>query len=210
MAEKNPFNMGIGYVGDPNVQFMRKMRWTMEFHYDAGAAGSTPTSPAGPGKTVGPYLVNVTARPSISFEETEVHFLHERIYLSGKPSYEPISMTMYDIAGNSEVARWLYEVYKFGKHGRSGPMSETLWYKWTGYLAMYNGESDKIQEWILHGCWPTQVNYGDLDYTASDTANVEVTLRFDSIDLTYPELPGTTGNLAISDPGNFSTNNAGV
>jgi len=40
-------------------------------------------------------------------------------------------------------------------------------------------EGNALEEWTIENCWPQTVNWGDLDYTSSDTADIEMTLRYD-------------------------------
>lgn len=152
------------------------------------------------------HTCHVAKRPSVQIEKTQIYFLHERQHLAGLPSWEPLTLTLYDVAGEAEVARWLYQVYQFGKHGNSGPMSETQYYKARGFLVMWDGEGIPLQSWILHGCWPEQVDWGDLDYESSDVAQIEITMSIDSADLIYDRNGHGKGNLGEYNPGiNFST-----
>ena len=36
-----------------------------------------------------------------------------------------------------------------------------------------------VEKWIMQGCMITSSNFGDLDYSSSDIADISVTLRFD-------------------------------
>jgi hypothetical protein len=36
-----------------------------------------------------------------------------------------------------------------------------------------------IEKWILQGTMVTSANFGDLDYSSSDIADISTTLRFD-------------------------------
>jgi hypothetical protein len=46
-------------------------------------------------------------------------------------------------------------------------------------LKLLDGKGSPMETWHLYGCWPQSANWSDLDYSSSDTADVELTLRFD-------------------------------
>lgn len=154
------------------------------------------------------HVVHVASRPHITLERTEIHFQHETYYIPGRPSFDPIELTIYDVQGQSELARWIWKVYRFGKRGKSGEMALTRHIKYNGYLTMWDGEGRAIQSWILYGCWPFDVDWGGLDYSSSDTADISVSISFDNIELKYDDTPAGKGNLATRSPGDFNTTNS--
>ena len=52
-------DMGLGLLGNDNIVFKRKYRWTMEFFCPCDSV-------------IGSHLVKVASRPNISIEETEI------------------------------------------------------------------------------------------------------------------------------------------
>jgi hypothetical protein len=46
-------------------------------------------------------------------------------------------------------------------------------------LEMLDPTGVVIEKWILQGTMITSANFGDLDYSSSDIADISVTLRFD-------------------------------
>jgi len=58
-----------------------------------------------------------------------------------------------------------------------------------GYAAFYQKEINLkmldpvgavVQDWLLQGVWIQDVNFGDLDYSVSDPAEITLVLRFNS------------------------------
>jgi hypothetical protein len=173
-------DMGIGKLGlTQGLLFKRKFRWL--FQVDGINGG---------GKSVPPDYVKVASRPNISFEETEINFLHGKMYIPGKATFETVSVTYYDVAPvKSDTILYLYDwigsVYDFlGRNGnRINPKMSTNasgpgGYAATGTLTMLDGGGLKLESWYLYDCWPQSVNFGDLDYSSNEEATLELTLRY--------------------------------
>lgn len=201
-----PFNMDIGYIsgekGSENV-FKRKFRWTLSMgNYLGGAVGDD---------TEGGYMwyARVANRPTLTVEETQIDHLHEKHYISGKPTWETIGITIYDVKktiGSSSASElslhlWLNSVFRFSDNNQFAPPTgnyrsydmgdHNLEYKKDLTLRMLDGHGATMESWILSGAWPTSTVWGDLDYSSSDTADVEITVRFDRAKF-YPAEPSSS------------------
>ncbi|MCI0560364.1 MAG: hypothetical protein MN733_17910, partial [Nitrososphaera sp.] len=97
------YNMGMGPLGDPNIEPKRRFRFLFEVSFCNGT------------KTVPPYFVKMAARPDLSIEETELNFLNSKTWITGKPSWEQISVTYMDIStgDNFQLWSWIGTVYNF-------------------------------------------------------------------------------------------------
>ena len=170
--------MGVGAVGigDPNVIFKRKFRWTVQIAGN-GACGAT-QSPA--------YFVKVAARPSIQFEETEVHFMNDKIYIPGKATWEPITITFLDCNqfGTPQLLTWLSSVYNFSQASSRTMGSKRSAYSASVVLKMYDGCGGIMETWNLADAWPQAMNFGDLDYANSEVADIQITLRYSMVTYT--------------------------
>jgi hypothetical protein len=170
--------MGLGLLGEANIVFKRKYRWTMKFY--------TPCK-----SVIGEHLVKVSSRPNISIEETEINFLHGKMWIPGKATWETISVTFYDIAvkgadtGSNGIYTWLATVYDFtdntclNQSSRRGTEdSASKGYAGKVALTMFDGCGTELERWTLGHCWPQAINFGELDYSSSEEATIEVTLRY--------------------------------
>ena len=170
--------MGVGLIGigDPNIIFKRKFRWTLQITGNGSCGGAT--SP--------PYFVKVASRPSIQFDETEVHFMNDKIYIPGKPTWEPITVTFLDTNqfGTPELLTWLSSVYDFSKASSRKMSSKRSAYTASVSLTMYDGCSAPLENWVLADAWPSAMNFGDLDYSSSEIADIQVTLRYSMVSYT--------------------------
>jgi len=200
VADDNTFGWAIneGSVIAPQLEYLRKNRWVLEILMPASFASGPDESSA---ESVGLRInCSTAARPSISFEETEVHRINGRVYLAGKPTYEPMSVTFYDsipIGGvniatpSRTLESWRRQIYAPEKGDAFGSV---VAYKAVARLMMLSpsqqipndGSIDNLeypessfQDWLIYGLFPQTINYSDLDYSASDVQMVEVTFRYD-------------------------------
>jgi hypothetical protein len=184
--------MGIGLLGDKNIVFKRKFRWTFQVQ-DICGSSSIPES-----------FVKLAARPNLSIEETEINFLNAKTWIPGKGSWNTISVTYIDVAnvqGTSlnasqgspdNLYKWLASVYDFRGQGAGATPgqlnngSRRRDYAATGVLNLYDGCGGTLETWYLNDMWPTEVNFGELDYAASEEVTIELTLRYSAVEF----LPG--------------------
>jgi hypothetical protein len=174
-------NMGIGNIGlSSNLFFKRKFRWTF-FVYNIGGV---------PAKVIPVDYVKVANRPNVSFEETEINYLHGKMYIPGKATFDAVTVTYYDISQKNgqtieALYDWIGSVYDFlGPAGpvrnpkMSGVASGIGGYAAESLLTMFDGCGSELERWYLNSCWPQAVNFGDLDYSNNEEATIEVTIRY--------------------------------
>lgn len=175
MADRKP--MGIGVIGQPDVTFKRKFRWTFEvFGFCDNQKNVVPES-----------FVTMSSRPNLTIEETEINHLNAKTWIPGKSSWETITVTYLDVAHNEmkSLWTWLATVYDFTDPVGLKQGTKRDWDA-TGVLTMYDGCGTIIETWEMKHMFPTAVNFGDLDYSSNDISTIELTLRYS--DVTYKSL----------------------
>jgi tail tube protein gp19 len=180
-------NMGIGMLGDPSTQFKRKFRFLFGMTYCNGSG------------TVGASFVKTASRPSISIEETEINFLNEVSWIPGKAKWETIDVTYLDANDDttSDLFSWLASVYDFTNPCRNMG-SKQIDYAGEANLVMLDGCGNPIERWVMGNVWPTSIKFGELDYSSSDIAEIQLTLRYSQVSYTnycgdQPEPCGCSG-----------------
>ncbi len=170
MADRQP--MGIGQVGRADIPFKRKFRFTFEIQ---GFCDNEKN-------TVPKNFVTVASRPNLTIEETEINYLNAKTWIPGKASWETITVSYLDVAHEEmrTLWNWLATVYDFTDPVMLGQAEKRDWDA-TGILNMYDGCGTLLEGWELQHMWPTSINFGDLDYSVSDIANIELTLRFSDV-----------------------------
>jgi hypothetical protein len=173
--------MDIGQIGNDNITFKRKFRWILYLgNYEM-------------------YMAKMASRPKLNVEETVVDHLHEKHYLSGKPSWDTVNMTLYDVKTSNDVGdpsantslliNWVRSVFNISQNPAFTSAGTTynfldmgdhdLEYKQDLTIQMLNGHGQIMETWWLVGAFPTSAAWGDLDYASNDTADLELTVRFD-------------------------------
>lgn len=170
MAERKP--MGIGVIGQPDMVFKRKFRWTFEI---LGFCDNEKNA-------VPEHFVSVASRPNLSVEETEINHLNAKTWIPGKAAWETITVTYLDVAHTEmrSLWNWLATVYDFTDPINLKQGNKRDWDA-TGVLSMYDGCGVLIEAWQMQHMFPTAINFGDLDYSSSDIATIELTLRYSDV-----------------------------
>jgi hypothetical protein len=170
MAERKP--MGIGVIGQPDIVFKRKFRWTFEVQ---GFCNNE--------KNVIPeHFVKIASRPNVSIEETEINHLNAKTWIPGKASWEAITVTYIDVAHTEmrSLWNWLATTYDFTDPINLKQGNKRDWDA-TGVLNLYDGCGVLLEGWQLQHMWPQAINFGDLDYSSSEEATIELTLRYSDV-----------------------------
>jgi hypothetical protein len=178
-CDVSQLNMGLGDLGTGNVVFKRKFRWTFEINW---CCNSTPA------RQVPASFVKMGNRPQIEIDETEINYLNGKMFIPGKGTWQPLSVTYYDVAGagvsgsaTSELLSWIASVYEFNEPNCLRMNSTVDSYAGQAKLMLYDGCGNPLEAWVLNDCWPKTVNWGDLDMGSSDACTIELTLRYSSV-----------------------------
>lgn len=160
-------DMGIGQIGKPGVIVKRKFRWTLAIDTPSGSI------PA--------YYCKLASRPNLSIEPTEINYLNSTQWLPGKARWEPISVTYIDVAVSSmqPLWSWITSIYDFNSN--SYRMSEKAGWNATATLRMLDGCGSTLETWTLGSVFPESIDFGDLDYSSSEEATIELSLRYSEV-----------------------------
>ena len=124
------------------------------------------------------YLIKTANRPSISFEEVELHHMNIRRYIKGKATWETLEITLYDPVVPS-AAQAVMEWVRLSHESVTGRDGYSDFYKKDVTFNMLGPVGDVVEEWLLKGTYIETANFGDLDYASSDPAEITLTLKYD-------------------------------
>jgi hypothetical protein len=130
------------------------------------------------------WFVISTARPKINIGEVEIPFLNTSTYVAGRFTWESIDVTFKDPIGPS-AAQALMEWVRLHAESVTGRMGYAAGYKKDIELEMLDPTGVVVEKWILQGTFLTNVDFGSLDYSSEDIAEISVTLRPDRCILVY-------------------------
>jgi hypothetical protein len=124
------------------------------------------------------WYVKSASRPKYTSEETEIPFLNTSTYVVGRFKWETISVTFRDPIGPS-ATQALMEWVRLHSESVTGRQGYAAGYKKDIELEMLDPTGVIIEKWILQGTMLNDVDFGSLDYSSSDIAEITATLRFD-------------------------------
>lgn len=167
-------DIGIPGVGTGILQPKLKNRWRITFANLGGGVDSQPLSM---------QAITVT-RPVLNFEEVQLDRYNSRAWVAGKHTFEPMTLTFEDdVTGSAskvlqeqlQKQQWL-----IGAEGQwLAASGEGSLYKFVTYLDLLDGNDTVIEKWTAEGCWIQNIDYTDLDFSASEAVQITTTIRYD-------------------------------
>lgn len=130
------------------------------------------------------WFVMSTSRPKINIGEVEIPFLNTSTWVAGRFTWDTIDITFKDPIGPS-AAQALMEWVRLHAESVTGRMGYAAGYKKNVELEMLDPAGVVIEKWILEGTFLTNVDFGSLDYSSEDIAEITATLRPDRCILVY-------------------------
>ncbi len=130
------------------------------------------------------WFVVSTSRPKITIGEVEIPFLNTSTYVAGRFNWESIDVTFKDPIGPS-ATQALMEWVRLHAESVTGRMGYAAGYKKDIELEMLDPTGVVVEKWILQGTFLTNADFGSLDYSSEDIAEITVTLRPDRFILVY-------------------------
>ena len=130
------------------------------------------------------WFVISTSRPKVTINEVEIPFLNTSTYVAGRFNWESIDVTFKDPIGPS-AAQALMEWVRLHAESVTGRMGYAAGYKKDIELEMLDPTGVVVEKWILQGTFLTNVDFGSLEYSDDEIADISATLRMDRCILVY-------------------------
>lgn len=130
------------------------------------------------------WFVISTKRPSIKINEVEIPFLNTSTWVAGRFIWEPIDVTFKDPIGPS-ASQAVMEWVRLHAESVTGRMGYAAGYKKDVELELLDPTGVVVEKWILQGAFLTSGDFGGLDYSNDDIADITTTLRMDRCILVY-------------------------
>ena len=133
-------------------------------------------------------------RPTLSFEEMIIPIYNSKVYLAGKPNWEPVTCMLRDDAGNEVTKRVGEQLQKQFDFMEQSSASSGIDYKFLTRFEVLDGgnganEATVLETWELYGCYLSNTDYADANYATNEPMTVALTIRYDNAIQT----PGGTG-----------------
>jgi len=134
-------------------------------------------------------------RPKITYESTKLDSYNSVVWIMGKHSWEPITLTLRDDITNAVTSAVGSQVQLQMNHYEQTSAVAGINYKFAMSIDALDGTTnDALETWDLEGCWLTGVQYPEGDYGSGESCIIEMTIQYDNaIQLAGPNTnDGTT------------------
>lgn len=129
--------------------------------------------------------VMTCGRPQVDFEEVPLHIYNSTIKIAGKYTWGDISIELRDDASgfvSKLVGEQLQKQLDFMEQSSAAAGID---YKFLLRLELLDGGNGTyapgvLETWELYGCVLKSVEYGDMDYSASDPVTIKLSVMFDN------------------------------
>jgi len=169
---------GIASGLDAMQQPLHKNRWRIQMNLNQGGSSI---------KTITSMAITAE-RPKVEYEEIQLHRYNSRAYLQGKYTFQPITVVIEpDLGGSCHkgIQRQM-EVQQKLIGPNAGPwLGQAVAgfdYKFSMVMELLDGDyngTNVMESWKLQGCALNNLDFGDLDYQASETIKTTMTVRYD-------------------------------
>jgi hypothetical protein len=133
-------------------------------------------------------VVSVT-RPSFDFEETVLDVYNSKVYLSGKPTFKPVTLVVRDDVGGVLQALVGQQVQKQFDFQEQAAARSGIDYKFTTRFEVLDGGNGAatptvLETWELYGCYLKSADYGTVNYSESKPMQIALGIMFDNANQT--------------------------
>ena len=131
-------------------------------------------------------------RPNLTFEEITIPIYNSKVYLAGKPTWDPVTCELRDDAGlnvQKLVGEQLQKQFDFMEQASA---SSGISYKFLTRFEVLDGGNgtnaltavNVLETWEMYGCYLAGANYGDANYATNDPMTISLNIRYDNANQT--------------------------
>jgi hypothetical protein len=130
--------------------------------------------------------VITVSRPTLSHEPIQLDAYNSRIYLAGKHTWEPITVTLRDDVDSSTLRELNSQMNLQVDHANQSSSRAGASYKFKMTVETLDGANPTpgvLDKFELAGCYITNINYGDMDYSNSGQVTVSIQVQYDNAEI---------------------------
>jgi len=130
-------------------------------------------------------VISVT-RPSLTHDEVVLDAYNSRIYLAGKHTWDPISVVIRDDVDSAVLRELNNQLNRQVDHANQASSRAGSGYKFQMTVESLDGANSTpgvLDKFELAGCYISNIQYGDMDYSNSGQVNVTVQIRYDNAEI---------------------------
>ena len=129
-------------------------------------------------------VIDIT-RPNLTFDNVTLDVYNSKVYVAGKHTWDPITITLRDDVNNSVtklVGEQIQKQFDFFEQSSAASGAD---YKFVTRIEILDGGNGAntagvLETFELYGCYLESANYNQLAYATSDAVTVALTIRYDN------------------------------
>jgi hypothetical protein len=124
-------------------------------------------------------------RPNLSFDKVTLDVYNSKVFVAGKHTWEPITITLRDDVNNSVTKLVGEQIQKQFDFFEQASAASGIDYKFTTRIEMLDGGNgasapNVLETFELYGAYIESVNYNSLAYNTSDPATITLSISYDN------------------------------
>ena len=129
--------------------------------------------------------VATISRPNLNFNPFTIDIYNSKVNLVGKPTWEPVNITLRDDAGGNVSKLVGEQIQKQFDFMEQSSASSGIDYKFVLKFEMLDGGNGAnaptvLETWELYGALVQTVNYGEMDYSSNEPATIVLAVMYDN------------------------------
>ena len=125
------------------------------------------------------------SRPNLTFDNVTLDVYNSRVYVAGKHTWDPITITVRDDVNNAVTKLVGEQVQKQFDFFEQASAASGIDYKFTSRIEILDGGNgastpNVLETFELYGAFIESVNYNTLAYATSDPVTITMNLRYDN------------------------------
>ena len=127
-------------------------------------------------------VVSVT-RPNLTHDDITIDVYNSRIFLAGKHTWDPITITVKDDVTGSVARAIASQLQKQVDHTNQSSATSGFGYKFGIVITNLdggNGTEQPLDSWEIVGAYIQNVQYGENNYSTSDPLNITIAIKYDN------------------------------
>ena len=125
------------------------------------------------------------SRPNLTFDNVTLDVYNSRVYVAGKHTWDPITITIRDDVNNAVTKLVGEQVQKQFDFFEQASAASGIDYKFTSRIEILDGGNGSsapnvLETFELFGAFIESVNYNTLAYATSDPVTITMNLRYDN------------------------------
>ena len=124
-------------------------------------------------------------RPNLNFNPITLDVYNSKMYLQGKPEWQPVTLNLRDDVNGSVSLLIGEQIQKQFDFAEQASAFAGIDYKFITRFEVLDGANGAIngsilETWELYGCFISTVNYNNFDYKDNEPATITMELRYDN------------------------------